>query len=603
MLKSLLLITALLAIPATSQARQNSINHIFFGTAHSITPAVRADTFFTAQNAGGTIFSTCDDCAFNTAVTGGSTSGSSETVTFAGSFPFPLGVKVTVSGATPTTMDGTITTFTSSCTGGVCTLTGGSTNAAGTWTSGGTVNLPPGQASIGTFTDATSSGQFQMMNVRTQFSRALKSNTFKGFGLLAITLGGTDTLIQSMNRQVYNTAAGGACPLPSCASSEYATQLVKSTDGGVTWTPTPASPGTPFGTTVTVTNGTMTNGTPVTAVFSYISFTNYTYGVGQNVQIISGTTAFFGNWTVTTPATCSDGSCTGLQMYCVASCFFTATPETTGSMIPPYVPSGGAPMWPSNDFTTLGFFMYGQDYTCAYNGFSGCITLPDGASSYVYLLSDGGRGGGLWTNGSEAYLARVLQSDIASLDPSKYQYFCGGDGSLGANWSSSATAGRLPNGQTAAFGADPVVHGTTCDAVPIVSDPALGALGGNGKISVTSPQYIPGPGGTQGVYLALMTYYPANNQNPGEPFSQYTVWTAWQAQHPWGPWCKFQVQEYNPEGYYTPTVLTPSISSDGTMMNITFSGNFAGSGPSYTTDVQPITISYNSTSSGNFCGW
>ncbi len=609
-----IILAALFAVLVTAAgAQQNSIASITFGVGTKITPAMRGDTFFNVQNAAGTILTSCDDCTFFPAITGGSITGTTETVTYAGNYAFPTGINVTIAGVTPTAFNGTLTSLTATnCTAGVCTLTGNNTAAStNTWTSGGTISFAS-DAGLGTFTDATTTGQIQMANVKQQWNGNFFSNTFKGFGLLALTIGGTDTLFQDVDRQVYN-AIGAVCPIPSCASTEYASQLIMSLDGGLTWNPQPtpfSTAGLWYGTGATITGGTMTAGPPITATINYTAAANYPYGVGQNVQITSGTTAFQGNWTVTVPATCTGGACMGLQMTCTVTCTFTASTATSGSMIPPYAPASytssspypspvNAPMWPSNDFTALGFVQYGQDYTCAYNGFSGCATLPDNASTYVYVVSSGGQ----WTNGSASYLARVKQSDIALLDPSKYQYFCGGDGILDANWSFSNTAGRLPNGQSGAFGADPAVHGTTCDAVPTISDPAFGSLGGNGRISTFDIQYIPGPSGSQGVYLGMMTYYPSNNHNPGKNFTQYTVWNVWQAQHPWGPWCKFQVQVYDPEGMYTPRVLMPSINSTGTSANIVYSGNYTGNGPPYTATIMPITINYNSGSTGNRCGF
>lgn len=189
-----------------------------------------------------------------------------------------------------------------------------------------------------------------------------------------------------------------------------------------------------------------------------------------------------------------------------------------------------SPMFPGTTFAMPSPIQYGQDYQG---------NTVDNSNLYVYWMSPTA---GRWYNADAVIIARVLISDIASLDATKYTYYKGNgaDGMLSSNWDSSVT-----------------------NATPIISH--TGSLGAGGA------QYIP----HSGRYLYIGTVYPTVNLPTPSLDTSSTQFTIFEAPHPWGPWTLLNTVVWNPLGLYFPAVIPKSTTADnGVTIVAAMAGNY-----------------------------
>lgn len=173
-------------------------------------------------------------------------------------------------------------------------------------------------------------------------------------------------------------------------------------------------------------------------------------------------------------------------------------------------------MFPNVQCGSPTFIQYGKDYVGQ---------TVHRSSEYVYLAMPGGN-----FNKDVIYLSRVLISDIASLDSSKYSYYTGGDGASDENWAS-----------------------TVASAAVIVNDP--------GHIGMTSINYMP----YFQEYCMIQWYRKSGYSLPGPQVTQFFFW---KSSTPWGPWAKFYTSpEYdetlNNYAPYQPCIVQKSVATDG----------------------------------------
>jgi hypothetical protein len=194
-------------------------------------------------------------------------------------------------------------------------------------------------------------------------------------------------------------------------------------------------------------------------------------------------------------------------------------------------------MFPSvpGEMGSATFVMYcGDDGTL---GYLDPCNRTDNADAYVYLMANDG----FWDSGNVLYLARVPRAKMSRLQPSDYEFYTGGDGSLDVNWT------------TVQSGAQPVIAN-------------------NGKLGEPNVQYLP----ALNRYLLLTFSYP-QGLAAGAAHSEHTLWLAYEAPHPWGPWTLINTTDWPTQGYYNPVILNDTASS-GTSPLVMFTGDFFGTG-------------------------
>jgi hypothetical protein len=223
--------------------------------------------------------------------------------------------------------------------------------------------------------------------------------------------------------------------------------------------------------------------------------------------------------------------------------------STTWSGFTPAPPSGAyhfkKPEWPSSPASTgagssgsfdAGFVQYGQGYSCRWNGFTGCTTLPDGASTYVYgVFPRENLAYGSSTMGIGRATISNLIAHASNPQASDWQFYVGGDSNQPGNWVSGIT-----------------------NAVAIINDPH--------HLSLGQPVYLPNANGVigNGLYVIAVAYYVSNDPSahPQGNDTAKTVEVFWQAPHPWGPWTKILSITQNPEGVYFPVIMAGSIAAN-----------------------------------------
>jgi len=181
--------------------------------------------------------------------------------------------------------------------------------------------------------------------------------------------------------------------------------------------------------------------------------------------------------------------------------------------------------FPDAKWSEVKFVKYGQ---------GGAAPNIDNAQSYVYFYTEDD---GIWDN---YYMARMLRTDLPSLDKTKIQYFTGGDGSLSANWSSSITA-----------------------AVPIISATNRASVTSSMEYDYGLDRYIMVDMGYQGVL------------DPGFEQSARIL----EAPHPWGPWTVLLEQNENNEaggGANWPFLMQKYASTDGQKVWMDYQGTQYG---------------------------
>ena len=154
-----------------------------------------------------------------------------------------------------------------------------------------------------------------------------------------------------------------------------------------------------------------------------------------------------------------------------------------------------SPMWPGSRFGAPYFIHYGRN---------GGDISKDAADHYVYALSNNG----LWNNGDDYILARVLRRQLPQLRAADWTYWMGGDGLELGNWSALIERAKplltLPN---------------QCGSGPACYVPALKT------------------------YLLVAWYIPSKLKAWFEPVEM--KYDFYQAEHAWGPWTRICSQSDN----------------------------------------------------------
>lgn len=199
-------------------------------------------------------------------------------------------------------------------------------------------------------------------------------------------------------------------------------------------------------------------------------------------------------------------------------------------------------------FTVTSFTNWGSSAFVSYCGDDGTLgylvacNRHDNGELYVYGISNEGvnyaGGSGAGCGGNAFYEWRVPRAKLQNLNIVDYTYFTGGDGSLDANWSSTAN-----------------------NAIAIISNAC--------SLSNAAIQYIP----AKNRYLLLTYSAPAgvltNTAN--------TQWLGYEAPHPWGPWTLIYTQNWTGNGPYNPIIVNRTAWT-GTTPTLLYTGNFATAG-------------------------
>ncbi len=169
------------------------------------------------------------------------------------------------------------------------------------------------------------------------------------------------------------------------------------------------------------------------------------------------------------------------------------------------------PMFPGTELSVPCFVKYTE---CEVN------ELPDGADKHVYLMTNEG----FWNNGSSMFLARVPRDKFGMLNVNDWEFYCK-DYPDAPEWTSDPMRKRA-----------------------VLSD--------SYKLSMAGAQYIP----QMKRYIMTQAYYP-------EPYStnfdtSKTCFKFYEAEKPWGPWTEFYECEYNGYGFYTPSIISETITGD-----------------------------------------
>lgn len=185
-------------------------------------------------------------------------------------------------------------------------------------------------------------------------------------------------------------------------------------------------------------------------------------------------------------------------------------------------PALGASMFPGPSFATPFFLDFGRD-------------TQDALDEFVYAVSSDGH----WNNGSSMRLGRVRRDRIARLDA--------------ADWE---------------FVQDYDHEG---DADPIWGprhDTARSVFRAPGRTSMTGIHHVK----PLGLYVMPQWHYPELGKL--DPGYGLTRWELWQAPTAWGPWECFHTQDWAPQAFYNPWIVSKFTSEDGTRLWIFTAGDF-----------------------------
>src|SRR5581483_915243 len=202
------------------------------------------------------------------------------------------------------------------------------------------------------------------------------------------------------------------------------------------------------------------------------------------------------------------------------------------------VPKLGQVMFPGRIFSNPFFVQYGKD--------------GDGIKDFVYAVSNDGT----WNNGNWIALGRVPRRLIGQLDPRDWEF----------------------------------VHGFDDNGEPIWKprhDSALYIFRSPGRASMTGVHYFKG----LNLYIMPQWHYPHLVDDPRRRW-KVTRWELYSAPAPWGPWTLFHVQDFEPQGFYNPSIPSKFISEDGCKFWIFAAGDFTNQGPNnlYGLNVLPVSL-------------
>jgi hypothetical protein len=186
------------------------------------------------------------------------------------------------------------------------------------------------------------------------------------------------------------------------------------------------------------------------------------------------------------------------------------------------MPQLGHAMFPGRAFSTPFFVQYGRDGKG-----------PPEADQYVYAVSNDGA----WNNGNWMTLGRVPRNRIAWLDANDWEFIHGFDDKRQPIWKPDHSR-------------------------------ALYVFRAPGQTSMAGVQYIP----PLNRYVLPQWYY-ARLEDPNRMWDA-TRWDFYEAATPWGPWTLFYSQNFEPEGWYNPSIPAKFISSDGKKIWLFTAGNF-----------------------------
>jgi len=205
-------------------------------------------------------------------------------------------------------------------------------------------------------------------------------------------------------------------------------------------------------------------------------------------------------------------------------------------------PKLGQAMFPGRIFSNPFFVQYGKDSREA----------MDGAAEYVYVVSNDGT----WNNGNWMTLGRVSRGLIGRLEAGDWEF----------------------------------VHGFDAQGEPIWRtrhDNATYVFRAPGRASMTGIHYL----APLDLYLMPQWHYP-HLDDPKRRW-QATRWEFYQAPAPWGPWTLFHSQDFEPQGFYNPSIPSKFISEDGRKFWIFVAGDFSSAHKAkdyYGLNVVPVTL-------------
>jgi hypothetical protein len=198
-------------------------------------------------------------------------------------------------------------------------------------------------------------------------------------------------------------------------------------------------------------------------------------------------------------------------------------------------------MFPGIIFSHPFFVQYGKD---------GQVTKKDDADKYVYAVSNDGT----WNNGNWMTMGRVSKGLIERLDPADWEF----------------------------------IHGFDEQNQPIWRprhDNALYVFRSPGHTSCTGIHYIPG----LDLYIMLQWYHP-RLEAPWPARWTLTRWELYSAPAPWGSWTMFHTQDFEPQGFYNPSIPSKFISEDGRKFWIFTPGFFGSPEDVYGLNMIPVTL-------------
>ena len=205
-------------------------------------------------------------------------------------------------------------------------------------------------------------------------------------------------------------------------------------------------------------------------------------------------------------------------------------------------PKLGHALFPGHTFANPSFVQYGRDGK----------GTKDGSDKFVYAVSNDGT----WNNGNSMTLGRVPRDRIANLDPHDWEF----------------------------------VHGFEKGYVPVWKprhDFALYTFRAPGRTGVAGVHYLAG----LDRYITPQWYYPSLNETPSSAVWKHSRFDLYEGPAPWGPWTLFHTQDFEPQGFYNPTIPSKFISQDGRGFWIFAAGDFSTSDhPYYTINMIPVTL-------------
>lgn len=186
-------------------------------------------------------------------------------------------------------------------------------------------------------------------------------------------------------------------------------------------------------------------------------------------------------------------------------------------------PGLGTSMFPGRVFSNPFFVQYGKDGKGEKNG----------ADQYVYAVSNDGT----WNNGNWMTLGRVSRGLIVRLEAGDWEFVHGFDDK-----------------------GEPIWRPRHENALYIFRSP--------GRASMTGIHYV----APLDLYLMPQWHYPHLDNSKRR--WKVTTWDFFSAPAPWGPWTLFHSQDFEPQGFYNPSIPSKFISEDGRRFWIFVAGDF-----------------------------